>query len=99
MDTFDWSDIEDIAIALFEEYPDVDPTGVRFDRMRELVEDLEGFDPTTGPNVNEQILEAIQAAWIEEVADAEAGLPLPGDDAEDEEDADEGGYSPNQPFR
>jgi len=94
MDTFGWTDIEDIALALFEEHPDVDPTAVRFDRLREMVEELEEFEPEDDQTVNEQILEAIQAAWIEEVEDAEADLG--GDEDEDDED---GGYSPNQPFR
>ena len=53
-------------------------------------EDEEGFEPEPGQSVNEQLLEAIQQAWIEEKADAA------GDDADDD---DEGGYSPNQPFR
>lgn len=100
MDTFGWTDIEDIALALIEEHPDVDPTSVRFDRLREMVEDLEDFEPEPGQMVNEQILEAIQAAWIEESEDAAAGLPLPGDEEdEDEEEDDAPGYSPNQPFR
>jgi FeS assembly protein IscX len=98
MDTFGWTDIEDIALALVEAHPDVDPTTVRFDRLREMVEELEDFEPEPGQTVNEQILEAIQAAWIEEAEDAAAGLPAPGDE-DVEEDDDEGGYTPNQPFR
>lgn len=98
MDTFGWTDIEDIALVLLEAHPDVDPTAVRFDRLREMVEELEGFEPSPGQTVNEQILEAIQAAWIEEAEDAAAGLPSPGDEDEGDDD-DEAGYSPNQPFR
>ncbi len=95
MDTFGWSDIEDIAIALFETHPDIDPASVRFDRLREMIEELEEFEPEAdGLSVNEQILEAVQAAWIEEVEDAETGLPMGENDEEDES-----GYSPNQPFR
>lgn len=96
--SFSWTDIEDIALALLDEYPDVDPTEVRFDRLREMVQDLEDFEPEPGQQVNEQILEAIQAAWIEESEDAMADLPSPGDDDEDEDD-DDRGYEPNQPFR
>ncbi len=99
MDTFGWTDIEDISLALIEEHPDVDPTSVRFDRLREMVEDLEDFEPEPGQMVNEQILEAIQAAWIEEAEDAAAGLPSPGDEEVADDEEDETGYTPNQPFR
>jgi len=95
MESFGWTDIEDIALALFEAHRGVDPTTVRFDRLREMVEELDEFEAEEGQTVNEQILEAIQAAWIEEVEDALADLPL-GDDEDDDEDE---GYSPNQPFR
>ena len=64
-----WIDAEDIAIALVEKLPDVDPLTVRFTDLREHVINLEGFDddPKT---VNESKLEAIQMAWYEEWKDA-----------------------------
>lgn len=68
----DWTDIDEIAEALNEANPDVDPESVRFTALRDLVEDLEDFEPEPGMRVNEQILEAIQAAWIEEREDAES---------------------------
>src|SRR4029079_11201534 len=64
-----WIDAEDIAIALVEKLPDVDPLTVRFTDLREHVIKLEGFDddPKTS---NEPKLEAIQMAWYEEWKDA-----------------------------
>ena len=60
-----WIDTRDIAIALAEKYPDVDPERVNFVDLRNWVLGLEGFDDD--PNRSgEKILEAIQAAWIEE---------------------------------
>ncbi|HVG05376.1 MAG TPA: Fe-S cluster assembly protein IscX [Burkholderiaceae bacterium] len=61
-----WIDIEDIAIALAEKHPDVDPRTVRFTDLRRWVCELENF--SDDPNRSgERILEAIQAAWIEEM--------------------------------
>ncbi|HKO66360.1 MAG TPA: Fe-S cluster assembly protein IscX [Burkholderiaceae bacterium] len=62
-----WIDSEEIAIALFEKYPDVDPRTVRFTDLRRWVCELENF--SDDPNRSgEKILEAIQMAWIEEVS-------------------------------
>jgi FeS assembly protein IscX len=62
-----WIDSEDIAIALFEKYPDVDPRTVRFTDLRRWVCELEDF--SDDPNRSgEKILEAIQMAWIDEVS-------------------------------
>jgi len=38
---------------------------LRFTRLREWVEQLPEFEPEPEQRVNERILEAIQAAWIE----------------------------------
>ena len=60
-----WLDAEDIAIALCEKFPSIDPFTVRFTDLRQKVLDLEGFDDD--PRVsNEPKLEAIQMAWHEE---------------------------------
>ena len=60
-----WIDSREIAIALAEKFPDVDPGRVNFVDLRNWVLALEGFDDE--PNRSgEKILEAIQAAWIEE---------------------------------
>lgn len=63
-----WTDVNDIAIELFDRYPDVDPQYVNFVDLHRWICELEGFgdDPERS---GEKILEAIQAAWIEEAAD------------------------------
>lgn len=61
-----WIDTQDIAIALAEKYPDADPTRVNFVDLRAWVLGLDGFDDDPKRS-GEKILEAIQAAWIEEV--------------------------------
>ena len=60
-----WTDTLDIAIALDEKYPDIDPLTVRFTDLHTWICDLPEFidDPDKS---NEKILEAIQMAWIEE---------------------------------
>ena len=60
-----WMDTLDIAIALDEKYPEVDPLTIRFTDLHSWVCDLADFndDPMKS---NEKILEAIQMAWIEE---------------------------------
>jgi len=60
-----WLDTRDIAIALAEKFPDVDPERVNFVDLRNWVLALEGFDDDPKRS-GEKILEAIQAAWIEE---------------------------------
>jgi FeS assembly protein IscX len=60
-----WTDTLDIAIALDEAHPDVDPQRVNFVDLRNWVLTLDGFDDDPGRS-GEKILEAIQMAWIEE---------------------------------
>ena len=60
-----WTDTQEIAIALYEKFPDTDPETVRFTDLHKWVMELEGF--SDDPNRSgEKILEAIQAAWIDE---------------------------------
>lgn len=61
-----WTDVEDLGIELADKYPRKDPMTCRFTELREMVESLPNFEAEPGQRVNEQILEAIQAAWIEE---------------------------------
>ncbi|HEB67764.1 MAG TPA: Fe-S assembly protein IscX [Gammaproteobacteria bacterium] len=60
-----WTDTLDIAIALDEAHPDVDPRYIRFTDLHQWVRELEEFDDDPNRS-NEKILEAIQMAWIEE---------------------------------
>ena len=61
-----WTDSLEIAIALAEEHPDVDPKTIRFTDLRQWVLELPGFDDDP-KHSGEKILEAIQMAWIDEV--------------------------------
>jgi FeS assembly protein IscX len=69
--TFGWEQIEDIAIALTDKFPDTDPLTVRFTDMHKWITELPGFsgDPAAS---NESKLEAIQMAWNEEFQDRQA---------------------------
>ena len=60
-----WVDTREIAIALFEKYPDTDPLTVRFTDLHKWVTELPGFqdDPK---HSNEKILESIQMNWLDE---------------------------------
>ncbi len=62
-----WTDINDIAIELSENHPDINPLQINFVDLRDCVMALPGFndDPK---HCGEKILEAIQQAWIDEVA-------------------------------
>ena len=60
-----WTDVRDIAIALSEKHPEVEPLKVRFTDLHRWVLELDGFsdDPS---HSNEKVLENIQMAWYEE---------------------------------
>jgi len=60
-----WTDSEDIALALFERFPDLDPLTVRFTDLHRWVRELEDFDDDPEAS-SEGNLEAIQMAWLEE---------------------------------
>jgi FeS assembly protein IscX len=60
-----WTDSRDIAIALADTHPDVDPRGVRFTDLYKWVVALPEFDDDP-KHSGEKILEAIQMAWIDE---------------------------------
>ena len=66
-----WIDAEDIALALVEKFPGVDPLTIRFTDLRDRVLALDGFDDDAKAS-NEPKLEAIQMAWYEEYKDSEA---------------------------
>lgn len=60
-----WTDVNDIAIELEEAHPDADNVNLRFTDLHKWVMALSGFEDDPSKS-NEKILEAIQAAWIEE---------------------------------
>jgi len=60
-----WTDTLEIAIALCEKFPDVDPRTVRFTDLHKWVMALDGFSDEANRS-GEKILEAIQMAWIDE---------------------------------
>ncbi|MGE5386959.1 MAG: Fe-S cluster assembly protein IscX [Betaproteobacteria bacterium] len=62
-----WTDINDIAIELAEAHPERNPMQVNFVDLRAWVLALPDFDDDPS-RCGEKILEAIQQAWIDEVA-------------------------------
>ena len=64
-----WDQRENIAIALSEKFPDLDPTNIRFTDLHKWITELEDFsdDPKAS---NEAKLEAIQMVWLEEYQDS-----------------------------
>jgi FeS assembly protein IscX len=60
-----WTDVHDIAAELEAKHPDADVVNLRFTDLWKWVQALPGFadDPNKS---NEKILEAIQAAWLDE---------------------------------
>ena len=60
-----WTDVNEIAIELYEQHPDINPTYILFTDLRRLVMSLPGFEDEPERS-NEKILEAIQMLWIEE---------------------------------
>ncbi|MEM7401270.1 MAG: Fe-S cluster assembly protein IscX [Pseudomonadota bacterium] len=63
-----WTDSLDIAIALDEAHPDVDPKYIRFTDLHTWICALEEFEDDPEAS-NEKILEAIQMAWLDERED------------------------------
>ena len=68
MPKLNWQSLDDIAIALYEKFPDQDPTHVRFTDLHKWITELEGFDDDPLKS-NEAKLERIQMAWLEEYQD------------------------------
>ena len=60
-----WIDSLEIAIALDEAHPDVDPQYIRFTDLHEWVCGLDEFEDDPERS-SERILEAIQMAWLDE---------------------------------
>jgi FeS assembly protein IscX len=62
-----WTEVGEIAIQLSEAHPDVDPMRINFVDLMTWVMALPEFDDDP-KHCGERILEAIQQAWIDEVA-------------------------------
>ena len=60
-----WTDVGEIAIALAETHPQVDPKTIRFTDLHRWVMALPGFADEP-ERAGERVLEAIQQAWIDE---------------------------------
>lgn len=60
-----WVDVLEIAIQLAERHPDVDPRYLNFVQLQRWVLELPEFSDDASRG-GEKVLEAIQAAWIEE---------------------------------
>ena len=60
-----WTDSLEVAIALLDAHPDIDPKTIRYTDLHRWVRELPEFtdDPERS---NERILEAIQMNWIDE---------------------------------
>lgn len=62
-----WTEVEEIALQLSERHPQVDPTRINFVDLMNWVVALPEFDDDPR-HCGERILEAIQQAWIDELA-------------------------------
>ena len=60
-----WVDSREVAIALADKFPEIDPRTINFVDLRDWVVALAEFDDDPKRS-GEKILEAIQAAWIDE---------------------------------
>ncbi|MBK1693078.1 Fe-S cluster assembly protein IscX [Ectothiorhodospira mobilis] len=60
-----WTDTQEIAMALEDAHPDVDPRRVNFVDLRNWILALADFDDDPAHS-GERILEAVQLAWMEE---------------------------------
>ena len=65
MNNLDWLDVFEIAIALNDKFPEIDPQWISFPDLHKKVCELNNFDGDPSKS-NEKILEAIQMHWIEE---------------------------------
>jgi FeS assembly protein IscX len=63
-----WDNLDDIALSLYEKFPDTDPTHIRFTDLLKWITELEDFDDDPLKS-NEAKLERIQMAWLEEYQD------------------------------
>ncbi|ABE53573.1 protein of unknown function DUF528 [Shewanella denitrificans OS217] len=60
-----WIDSQEIALALIDKHPEVDPTALHFPELMQWILALEDFDDDP-KHCGEKVLEAVQMAWIDE---------------------------------
>ena len=65
-----WGDLDNIALALYDKFPEQDPATIRFTDLHRWITELDGFDDDPKKS-NEAKLEAIQMAWIDEYKDGQ----------------------------
>ena len=63
-----WANPDDIAFALYEKFPEQDPTNIRFTDLHKWITELDDFDDDPLKS-NEAKLERVQMAWLEEYQD------------------------------
>ena len=65
-----WEQTDNIALALQEAHPELDPTHIRYTDLHQWITELPEFsdDPAAS---TEGKLEAIQMAWLEEFQDSQ----------------------------
>ncbi len=68
MPNLGWQNLDDIGFALYEKFPELDPTHIRFTDLHKWITELDDFDDDPAKS-NEAKLEAIQMAWLEEYKD------------------------------
>ena len=64
-DKLTWVDYEEIALQLFERFPDTEPLTVRFTDLHQWICELPDFDDDPKAST-EGKLERIQMVWLEE---------------------------------
>ncbi|MBR1777959.1 MAG: Fe-S cluster assembly protein IscX [Alphaproteobacteria bacterium] len=57
-----WSDVDDLAQALQELYPQTDLSVLEYDELQKMVACISGFDDKTVPDQDD--MEAVINAWI-----------------------------------
>ena len=62
-----WTDVQQIAEALYDKFPEVDPTRINFVELHNKVIELDGFNDDHHRG-GEKVLEAIQQAWMDEAS-------------------------------
>lgn len=60
-----WTDTQELAEALAEAHPEIDPERVNFVDLMNWIRALPDFDDEA-KHCGERVLEAVQAAWIDE---------------------------------